>query len=238
MLRHSCAKYLTLCCLTLSLSSGCFLFGGSGNTTPTNSSAQKSDGTSSDKDTAPGEDPDQADKSGSTEPASPTKLTQAEVEEQMAPPDGLLDVRPILGTDPSQPLPAIFAKLKKGMTIKELNTVFVGVARYKVGVSLTTANGGKTLYRVMGVQPHNEIVDTSLDDDKNLESITYMFDKKKIAQPEFWTYFKKAAGLKWGKPPMGGLGEDSGYAAWKPEGLKEIVISGENGEDVSISVKF
>src|SRR5688572_15029942 len=48
-------------------------------------------------------------RSEATEPAAPKKMTKAEIEEAMAPPSGLLDLRPIVGTDPDSPLPAVFA---------------------------------------------------------------------------------------------------------------------------------
>lgn len=163
-------------------------------------------------------------------------LTEAEIEEQMAPPEGLLDLRAFVGTDPDDPLPAIFKGAKKGMSKKELAKLFPGVEKYDVdGLTLTSRDGGKTWYRIKGEQPHIDILNVDYDDDGGLEQLDYLIDEKK-SSPELWAYMKKAAALKWGKPDLGKLDDASEYAEWKPDGLKEIHIS--SGDMVSVTVKF
>lgn len=163
-------------------------------------------------------------------------LTQAEIEEQMAPPEGLLDLRTFVGTDPDDPLPAIFKGAKKGMSKKELGKLFPGVEKYNVDMlTLTSKNGGKSWYRVKGEQPHIDILNVEYDDDGGLEQLDYLIDEKK-SSPELWAYMKKAAGLKWGKPDLGELDDESELAEWKPDGLKKIQIH--KGDMVSVMVEF
>lgn len=212
--------------VALTLSAGCGLLQPKG---ASSKSEPQSETTAPDESPSPeAEEPD--------EPAAPQKLTQEQIEEQMAPPEGLLDLRLFVGTDPDDPLPAIFKGAKKGMSKQELGKMFPGVEKYDVGgLTLTSKNGGKSWYRVKGTQPHVDILNVEYDDEGGLEQLDYLIDKKK-SSPELWAYMKKAAVLKWGKPRLGELDDKSEYAEWKPDGLKEIHISG--GEMVSVTVKF
>ncbi len=171
-------------------------------------------------------------------PDEPAPLTQAELEEQMAPPEGLLDLRPIVGTDPDDPIPAVFRGAKKGMTKKELGKLFPGVEQHTVDMlTLTSRDGGKTWYRVKGNQAHVDILNVEYDDEGGLEVLGYLIDEKK-SSPELWEYMKKVAGLKWGKPELGVLDAKSTFASWTPKGVKEIQIQGGGSDMVSVTVKL
>ena len=130
-----------------------------------------------------------------TEEAKPAlKKTTAELETEMAPPNKLVDVRPLFGTDPDVALPAIFAKTKKGMTAKELDAELPGVGAVKAEYATFTKRG-KRWVRVKGADAHKELVSLEYDDKGGLEKISYMFDPAS-SSPALWDYVRAAAVLR------------------------------------------
>lgn len=169
---------------------------------------------------------------GEDEEAQPKQLTQEEIDAQMAPPEGLIDLRPLLGTDPNEALPAVFAKLKKGTTAKEMDAEFPGVGAVPKIAFVTFTKAGNRWVRVKGNQPHKEVLDIAYEDDGGLKRIAYMFDPK-IVTPELWDYLKKAAALKWGETDMSG-----DLITWKPDGIAEFHIHKTDEKNLSFQVAF
>lgn len=181
--------------------------------------------TTASADTAPPAD------SGPVEPPAPKKKTKAELEEAMGPPAGLLDLRPIVGTDPDSVMPAVFANVKKGMTAKELDADFPGVGAVKVPF-VTFTKSGKRWIRVKGTQAHKEVLDIAYADDGALKRIGYMFDPASV-NDALWEYLKKAAQLRWGDVTDAG-----DRITWSPGGVKEISIHKVDARTLSIDVEL
>jgi hypothetical protein len=170
--------------------------------------------------------------SASAEAAAPAKPTKAELEQELAPPPGLVDLRPIIGTDPAEALPAIFAGVKKGMTLKDLDAMFPGLgAQPKIAFITFTKQGAKWV-RVTGNQKHKEVLDLAFDDAGGVTKIGFMFDPA-TSKPELWDYLKKATQKKWGKADS-----DGNLQSWKPAGVKDLSIHKSGATDFSVSVEY
>jgi hypothetical protein len=169
-----------------------------------------------------------------TETTSPAK---PDLEALMTPPEGLLDLRPILGTDRDVALPKIFEKVKKGMTAKELDAIFPGVANAKQFNTYTSV--GKRWRRFMGNEKHNQVLELDFDDAGGLKNIGYFLDDKDAAKPGMWDYFKSSAFARWGKQEGSPSGE---LYLWEEiQGVKELSISYskyKDGTSVTVKLKF
>jgi hypothetical protein len=165
---------------------------------------------------------------GAPETTSPAK---PDLEALMTPPEGLLDLRPILGTDRDVALPKIFENVKKGMTAKELDAIFPGVANAKQFNTYTSV--GKRWRRVQGNDKHNQLLELDFDDAGGLKKIGYAFDGKDSAKPGMWDYFRASAFERWGEKERGG-----DYFAWEIPGLKELTIHRSSDTFMTIGVEL
>ena len=172
--------------------------------------------------------PEPAAETQTPEPAKPTK---EELDKGMAPPAGLVDVRPIFGTDPAEQRPAVFASVKKGMKAEELDKLFPGVGAVKV-TYVSFGKQGARWVRVKGTQAHKELLDLEYDDQGGIKKMAYMFDPAS-ARPELWDYLKKSGELKWGKA------EGSGdLLTWKVLGVESISLLKTDAKTFSLNVVF
>lgn len=167
---------------------------------------------------------------GEAKPAA-KKWTKAELETEMAPPEKLIDLRPILGTDPDVALPAIFAKVRKGMTAKELDAEFPGVGAVTVEFVNFTKQGKKWV-RVKGNQAHKELLDLQYDDKGGLVKIGYMFDPA-TASPALWDYLKKAAVLRFGETDV-----SRDLITFPVKDVKELHIHKSDDKSIAIQITF
>jgi hypothetical protein len=155
-----------------------------------------------------------------------------DLEALMTPPEGLLDLRPILGTDRDVALPKIFEQVKKGMTAKELDAIFPGVANAKQYNTYTSV--GKRWRRFQGNEKYNQVLELDFDDAGGLKKIGYTLDEKDGRKPGMWDYFRTSAFARWGKQ------EGSGdWFAWEDvQGVKRLTIHNSQFTSVNVVVEF
>jgi hypothetical protein len=166
-------------------------------------------------------------------PKEAPKPTKESLEAAMTPPAGLVDLRPILGTDPDVSLPAIFAKVKKGMTAKELDAIFPGVGAHPKAEFVNFTKKGAQWVKVTGSQAHKELLDIKYDAaGGGLVKIGFFLDPAAV-KPEQWDYLKKAALAKWGKTD-----DSSDVIRWAPAGVKQIMVMKTDAKTLSIDVEF
>ena len=169
------------------------------------------------------------------EAAETTSPAKPDLEALMTPPEGLPDLRPILGTDRGVALPKIFEQVKKGMTAKELDAIFPGVANAKRFNAYTSV--GKRWRRFTQNEKHNQVLQLDFDDAGGLKKISYTLDDKDGVKPGMWDYFRTSAFARWGKQE--GSGE---WFAWEDvQGLKRLSVSYnkfKEGTLVSVVVEF
>lgn len=166
-------------------------------------------------------------------PKEAPKPTKESLEAAMTPPAGLVDLRPILGTDPDVQLPAVFAKVKKGMTAKELDAIFPGVGAHPKAETINFGKQGTRWVKVAGTQAHKELLDITYDAaGGGLTKIGFFLDPA-LVKPEQWDHLKKAALAKWGKTD-----DSSDVLRWAPAGLKQVVVMKTDAKTLSIDVEF
>lgn len=166
--------------------------------------------------------------------AAPKPKTKAELETEMAPPEKLFDVRPLLGTDPEGPLPALFAKLKKGMTAKELDAEFPGVGAAAVKFVTFTKQGKKWVKAGKGFPESQirEVLDLEYDDKGGLVRIGYIFDSK-VVSDAFWDYLKKAAQARFGSADA-----SKDVVELPAKGIKNLRVQKTDAKTYSFDVVF
>jgi hypothetical protein len=157
-----------------------------------------------------------------------------DLEALMTPPEGLLDLRPIFGTDRAVALPKIFEQVKKGMTAKELDAIFPGVANAKQYNTYTSV--GKRWRRFQGNEKYNQVLELDFDDAGGLKKIGYTLDEKDGKKPGMWDYFRTSAFARWGKQEGSPSGD---WFAWEDvQGLKRLTIHDSKFTSVNVVVEF
>lgn len=182
--------------------SGCGWFGigkapnSASNATSEAGSDASSEGTASDGETSSDE--------GSGTSQTDAGASAAELEEAMAPPDGVIDLRAVFGTDPDDLMPAVFAGVERTSTPDELAEIFPGIGsdtriyeRAKFTRKVPDGNWSALRHGA----PHRDLLSISLNGDR-VHSLSYGTDPAAWAEGT-WAYAKEAAMARWGAPTQG-----------------------------------
>lgn len=157
------------------------------------------------------------------------------LEEAMAPPEGLADVRPIFGTDDSTEKPALLSDVSAGMKIEDLDAVFPGVGKlYKDAVEANlTKKGDKWIDTHDAKEPYNEVISVNFLDDGGLWRVDYTFDPE-VVSDAFWMYAQEAAKARWGRP-RGDIGQDETLVSFQVKTLRILTLH-RDGDKVRLEV--
>lgn len=136
--------------------------------------------------------------------AADTGPSAADLEEAMAPPEGAIDLRAIFGTDPEDPMPAVFAGVTPTSTPDELSELFPGIGTdmriYERAKFTRKVPDGKWSAVRHGA-PHRDLFSITHDGDR-VHSLSYTTDPGAWMDGT-WDYAKKAAMARWGVPTQG-----------------------------------